>query len=74
MNQSPTESALAASILALHAAREYIGEDNNPRSNRVLQKIKNALDAIADTSTDRPDPTAQARATGTFWVEGATDG
>lgn len=26
-----------------------------------------------DISTDRHDPTAQARATGTFWVEGETD-
>lgn len=31
---------------ALRAAREYIAEDNNPKSNRVLQMIKIALDDL----------------------------
>lgn len=31
---------------ALRAAREYIAEDNNPKSNRVLQMIRIALDDL----------------------------
>jgi hypothetical protein len=49
--QGSAENVFASCILALYAARDYIGDDNNPRSNRVLQRIKNALDALAGSQT-----------------------
>lgn len=37
---------------ALLAAREYIAEDNNPKSNRVLALIRDALEGVSITSTE----------------------
>lgn len=40
---------LCRTINALYAAREYIADDNNPRSNRVLQLIWTALESVGAT-------------------------